>query len=286
MFFDRLYSIGCIRKMLWRHWYSFLTWQLQREKVLYLNYAYETDPPLNLPLSPDDEINRGCIQLYHHVTSTVDFNGKAVLEISCGHGGGASYLTRTYQPRSYTGIDLNPRGVRFCRKHHRVEGLSFRKGDAENLPFEAGSFDVIINIESSHCYADFPRFIAEVARVLRPGGHFLYADFRDRESISQWEETLTTPPLRKVHFDDISAKVVRGMDLNSARSLELVRRKLPSKLHGLAGDFAGTTGSRMYKALETGTLFYRSGCFVKDARPLRKGHDDSCKSPTSLLAEV
>jgi ubiquinone/menaquinone biosynthesis C-methylase UbiE len=267
MLFDRLYAIGAIRKMLWRHWYPLLTWHLQREKVTFLNYAYETSPPLALTLSPADESNRGGIQLYHHVASSVDLKDKTVLEISCGHGGGASYLTRTRQPRSYTGVDLNPNGIRFCRKHHRIEGLTFRQADAERLPFEADSFDVIINIESSHCYADFPRFISEVARVLRPGGHFLYADFRDLESVADWEQALAASSLRKLHFEDISAKVVRGMDLNSAQSMALVRRKLPSKFHRLAGDFAGVAGSRMYESLKAGTLFYRSGCFVKEPAP-------------------
>ena len=90
------------------------------------------------------------------------------------------YLTRTFQPKSYTALDLNPAGISFCQQRHRVDGLTFVQGDAEHLPFEADTFDAVINVEASHCYPDFPRFLAEVARVLRPGGHFLYADFRFR----------------------------------------------------------------------------------------------------------
>merc|ERR1719335_1617700 len=50
-----------------------------------------------------------------------------------------------------------------------------------DLPFADGSMDVVLCIESSHCFADFERFLAEVRRVLRPGGRFSLADLRWRE---------------------------------------------------------------------------------------------------------
>ncbi len=102
--------------------------------------------------------DRACIQLYHHVATQVELCGKNVLEVSCGHGGGASYLTRTLQPKSYTALDLNPTGINFCRQRHRIEGLNFVQGDAENLPFESNSFDAVINVEASHCYPDLRNF--------------------------------------------------------------------------------------------------------------------------------
>jgi len=95
---DHLFSVGAIRKAIWKLWYPFLTRRLRREDVLFLNYAFETEPPLGLPLSPADEPNRACIQLYHHVATQVELRGNKILEVSCGHGGGASYLTRTLQP--------------------------------------------------------------------------------------------------------------------------------------------------------------------------------------------
>ncbi len=133
-----------------------------------------------LPLAASDEPNRFGIQLYHRVATQADLNGKQVLEVSCGHGGGASYLVRTLHPASYTGLDFNADGIAFCRKRHKLPGLDFVHGDAESLPFADQSFDAVINVEASHAYPRFPRFLAEVVRVLRPGGHFLYADFRDR----------------------------------------------------------------------------------------------------------
>lgn len=260
---DHLFSIGRIRKTIWQLWYPFLTRRLRGEEVLFLNYAYEEDPPMAIPLSTGDEPNRACIQLYHHVATQVALRGKNVLEVSCGHGGGAAYLTRTLQPQHYTALDLNPSAIRFCRQRHDVEGLRFMEGDAEHLPFEADTFDAVINVEASHCYSSFPRFLAEVARVLRPGGHLLHADFRFADRLGDWEQAIATGPLQILHQRNINAEVRRGMDQNSPRSLELISRHLPKFLHGLGRDFAGTKGSRIYNALASGELSYRSYCLVK-----------------------
>ena len=260
---DHLFSIGWVRKALWKLWYPFLTRRLRGEEVLFLNYAYEEEPPMGIPLSPEDEMNRACIQLYHHVASQAPLRGKNILEVSCGHGGGAAYLTRALQPQRYTALDLNPAGIRFCKQRHQVARLVFIQGDAENLPFAPSTFDGVVNVEASHCYRNFPLFLAQVARVLRPGGHFLYADFRFGDRLSQWEEALVAAPLQMLRRQNINAEVLRGMNQNSSRSLDLVQRRLPGFLHSLGRDFAGTKGSRIYKALHSGELSYRSYCFEK-----------------------
>ena len=261
---DPLFSIGFVRKAIWQLWYPFLTRRLRGEEVLFLNYAFETEPPVGLPLDPADEPNRACIQLYHHVATQTELRGQHVLEVSCGHGGGASWLTRTLRPVRYTGLDLNPTGIKFCRARHAVAGLEFVQGDAENLPFPSASFDAVLNVEASHCYPDFPRFLAEVARVLKPGGHFLYADFRFAEGIADWEQALAVVPLKLQQTRVINAEVLRGMDRNSERSQHLLVRHLPAFLHSLGRDFAGIRGSRIYNALRENRLSYRSYCFVKE----------------------
>jgi len=260
---DPLFSIGFLRKAIWKLWYPFLTRRLVDEEVLFLNYAFETEPPVGLALDPADEPDRACIQLYHHVATQVDLRGKRVLEVSCGHGGGASFLTRTLQPDRYTGLDLNPTGIKFCQRRHQVAGLDFLQGDAADLPFPDATFDAVLNVEASHCYPDFPRFLAQVARVLRPGGHFLYADFRFDVGLADWEQALAAAPLRQVRTRVINAEVLRGMDRNSARSQRLLVRHLPHFMHALGRDFAGIQGSRIYNALKEDQLSYRSYCFTK-----------------------
>lgn len=258
---DHLFSVGRIRKAVWQLWYPFLTRRLHGEEVLFLNYAYEEEPPMAIPLAAADEPNRACIQLYHHVATQVELRGKNVLEVSCGHGGGASYLARTFQPKNYTALDLNPAGIKFCKQRHKVDGLNFVQGDAENLPFQENTFDAVINVEASHCYPNFPKFLAEVARVLLPGGNFLYADFRFSERLAEWEKAIAAAPLKILRTQNINAEVRRGMNYNSARSQDLIARHLPKFLHSLGADFAGVKGSRIYKALDSSELSYHSYCF-------------------------
>ena len=260
---ERLFSIGPVRKAIWQLWYPYLTRRLRSEEVLFLNYAFETDPPVGLRLEPADEPNRACIQLYHHVATQVDLRGENVLEVSCGHGGGASWITRTLQPASYIGLDLNPTGIAFCRKRHQVSRLRFTQGNAQSLRFPPQSFDAVINVEASHCYPDFPDFLAKVARVLKTGGHLLYADFRFRDQWAAWEQAIADAPLEIVQTRDIRTEVLRGMGCNAARSETLICQRLPKFLHSLGRDFAGLPGARVYEALKSGELSYRSWCLRK-----------------------
>ena len=260
---DHLLASGLVRRAIWKFWYPFLTRRLRAEEVLFFNYAFEEDPPRALVLDPADESNRACIQLYQHVATQTELRGKTVLEVSCGHGGGASWLARTLRPARYTGLDLNPSGIAFCQQRHHADGLAFVAGDAERLPFRDATFDAVINVEASHCYPHFPKFLTEVARVLRPGGEFLYADFRFSQGLAEWDRDLAAAPLTLRSSRVINAEVLRGMTRNSARSTALIVRHLPTWMHGLGRDFAGIKGSRIYAALESGELSYRSYHFAK-----------------------
>ena len=230
------------------------------DDVVFLNAGYEEDPPMAIPLAASDEPKRYPIQLYHRTATQVDLSGKRVLEVGCGHGGGASYLMRTLHPASYTGLDLNPAGIAFCQKRHNLPGLEFVQGDAENLPFPDQSFDAVINIESSHCYPRFPRFLAEVARVLRPGGHLLYADLRSDVRITEWEAALADAPIRLLSHADIKIQVLRGMKSGVEKNWPTPR--LLAYLRDVAREAAAWRGSSLYRAMQR-DFAYRMYCFAK-----------------------
>ncbi|BBX73770.1 methyltransferase domain-containing protein [Mycobacterium shinjukuense] len=247
-----------------KYGYRFLSRLLTRDDVLFLNWGYEEDPPMGLPLAASDEPDRLPIQLYHRTAAQVDLKGKQVLEVSCGHGGGASYIMRTMHPASYTGLDLNNVGIEFCRKRHQLPGLQFVQGNAERLPFFDESFDAVINIEAAIHYIDFAGFLNEVARVLRPSGHFLYADLRDAEAVPAWEAALADAPMRMVSEQVINAEVMRGLEDN--RLLGQISSRLPKIgfLQKIANDFASGSDSLIYRRLENGDVSYRVYCFVKE----------------------
>jgi SAM-dependent methyltransferase len=230
----------------------------------FLNDGYEEDPPMALPLVASDEPNRFPIQLYHRTATQADLSGKRVLEVGSGHGGGASYLTRTLNPASYTGLDLNPAAIASCRDRHDVPGLDFVQGNAEDLPFAVETFDAVVNVESSHCYPHFSRFLAEVARVLRPGGHFLYTDLRPRLGTADWEAALAGAPLRMVSERVINAEVLRALDERSEGSLEMLSRQLPGPLQGIGREAYHVVDSRFYRDLKSGEFSWRMYCFIKD----------------------
>jgi ubiquinone/menaquinone biosynthesis C-methylase UbiE len=237
-------------------WFRCLT-RVSGGDLVFINSGYEEDPPMALPLVASDEPNRFFIQLYHRIATQVDLTGKRVLEVSCGHGGGASYLVRTLSPASYTGLDLNPDGVDFCRKSHNLPDLDFVHGDAENLPFPDQSFDAVLNVESSLCYPSLPHFLAEMARVLRPGGHFLYADLRRRDRIAKWEEQLGDAPMRLMSETVLGAQVARGLEKSLPRLKELNRSSL--------GFFVDMLWARACRnRLQNGELSYRMYCFANE----------------------
>ena len=213
--------------------FPYMTRKLKDDDLVFINYGYEEEPSMDLPLSAADEPNRYFINLYHVTAHQTGIGGKQVLEVGCGHGGGASYLMRTFQPASYTGLDLNAAGIEYCRKKHDLPGLEFTAGDAEELPFEDDSFDVLINIESACLYPRFPRFLSEVNRVLRPGGHFLYADHRAAHKIPAWEADLSHAPLRMVSEKVINTEVARGIEKTMDWARYTAKRTAPALLRPL-----------------------------------------------------
>lgn len=57
------------------------------------------------------------------------------------------------------------------------------QGIATNLPFTSRSYDIVLNVESSHLYSDMNKFLEEVCRVLKPGGYFCWSDLRQKEEV-------------------------------------------------------------------------------------------------------
>ena len=160
-----------------------------------------------MTLSATDEVDRFCIQLYDYVTGAVDLSGKRILEVGCGRGGGCSFMARYKRPRQVTGLDLSENAIDFCRRMHRVERLDFQTGDAEQLPFADSGFEAVANVESSHCYPNIAAFFTEVHRVLKPGGHFLYADLRETSGLPAWRAALHGANFSILCEEDITRQV-------------------------------------------------------------------------------
>lgn len=112
-------------------------------------------------------------ELEPYIPGFADFagsKGKRVLEI--GVGLGADHQRFAEAGAMLSGIDLTERAIEHTRERFAALGLKSQLtvGDAESLPFPDGSFDVVYSWGVLHHSPDTPRAIAEVHRVLAPGG--------------------------------------------------------------------------------------------------------------------
>jgi ubiquinone/menaquinone biosynthesis C-methylase UbiE len=244
-----------LQKSVWWAGYQILARRWSDPAWTFMNYGWLPEagaPPF--ALDPADEANRNFIGLYHLLATAIPLRGARVLEVGSGRGGGSSWLARAHAPAEMVGIDFSPAAVALAnRLHGGVPNLRFQTGDAENLPFADASFDAVVNVESSHCYGDMPRFVAEVARVLKPGGLFGWADIRGQGMIPATERAFHHPDLSAIDERDIADGVVRALDASNDIKQALTARMW---FGGVMRQFSGTKGSMIYGALRNGNARY------------------------------
>jgi SAM-dependent methyltransferase len=142
-------------------------------------------------------------------------------------------------------------------------GLGFVCGDAQSMPFPDSSFDAVVNIESSHCYESMNTFLAEVCRVLRPGGRFFFADLRRTHGVNTLREQFNACGLTVERQTDITANVLTALRLDNARKLGLIDALIPRVFHRPFRAFAGIEGTTNYTGLQSGKLSYVSAQLAK-----------------------
>ena len=176
-----------IRSRFWKSLYQRMARSHKDPEFKFMNYGFkDKNPPT---LSPEDEPDRLFIQLYHMNLRDTDIEGKDILEIGSGRGGGASWVSKTLNPKSLVALDYSEEAVNRCIEwYYTQKNLIFLEGNAENLPFEDETFDVVYNVESSHCYGNIPAFLDETFRVMRKGGKFCWTDMRDQKTMDEMHE--------------------------------------------------------------------------------------------------
>jgi len=219
-------------------WYNYLGRLNTGGEVLFLNHGFAHLGPKSLPLPEALERHRHPIQLYHHIVKAADLSGKDVLEVSSGLGGGVGWIAACLSPRSVTGLDIAESAVKACRARNTDARVRFETGDAQAMPFADTSFDALINVESSLNYPDFAAFLREVVRVLRPGGYFMFADYRRAKRYEAMKHDLECLGWRVLLSEDISPAIVRGLEHTGASKRAAVRRFMSRALQSTALRFA------------------------------------------------
>jgi len=135
--------------------------------------------------------------------------------------------------------------------------LSFSEGDAESIAYPDNSFDVVINVESSHCYPSFNKFLSEVKRVLNPGGLLLLADFRSKHQINSFRSELISSGLKIDKLEDITELVLLSLKNDSKRKETIIEKaKIPAFFKSSLKQFAGCIGSSIYNDFQNRKRIY------------------------------
>jgi SAM-dependent methyltransferase len=151
-----------------------------------------------------------------------------LLEVGCGPGHLSIDLAR--HGLTVTGLDLDPAMIERARANAEGNaptlgrGPTFVLGDVAALPFEDASFDLVVSTLSMHHWSEPAAALAEIARVLRPGGHALIWDLRPgfrlfHANVPDPSEVVRTAPLRIVSL----VPWRWPWRLSFSRRLELVR---------------------------------------------------------------
>lgn len=149
-----------------------------------------------------------------------DLTGKDVLEIGCGGGAFTEALLTDFAARRILAIDLDPRMVTLARRRlatYASDRVVIETGDALSLPAAAGSVDAVVELGIFHHIPDWNAAMGEVARVLRPGGQFVFADVT-RHALDRRSYRLLFDHPREDRFtgpEFVAALATRGLTLLS-----------------------------------------------------------------------
>ena len=245
-------------KAMHRRFYDSVTTQLDASVFgafsYFLNYGYVADisPQHSRVELPEHYINRNSVKLVLETIGDCDVNGRRILDVGCGRGGTVHVLTTFFRQTSVTGVDLAPAAIAFCRKTHA--GGRFEEADAENLPFPEESFDVVVNVESSHAYPNILAFYRQVHRVLAPGGYFLYTDVLPAQTWDACHLYFRQVDMSRERDQDITANVLLSCD-------QIAQTRVSAFDSGndpeLMANFLAVPGSEVYDSMLRKVWIYK-----------------------------
>lgn len=159
-----------------------------------------------------------------------------IVDVGCGAGRLTWYLAARYNQAQVLGLDLSPEMIaRAEERNAALPNLRYREGDALNLPLDTESVDMVVSVGSIKHWPDRALGLAEVLRVLKPGGKLYIAEV---ERGCSWRKALRYTRLWRLPPGAELATVPYFYSVVASQSLEL------SDLAGLLPE-AGLTNVRV-----------------------------------------
>jgi len=181
--------------------------------------------------------------------------GVSVLDLCCGVAGPGRYLTRELGC-DYLGVDSSESAVALARE--RAGGLRCRFEVAEIPPLPDGAFDVVLLLETMLAFEDKESLLAEVGRVLRPGGRFAFT-LEEGMPLTESErsrmpaaDTVWLTPLEEIHSSLARSGLVVCWEEDWSDSHRLVAEALADEYEADAASIAEQIGRRPLAELIAG----------------------------------
>ena len=149
-----------------------------------------------------------------------------------------------------------------------LPNLEFRRGVAENIPVDEHTVDVVMNVESSHCYKDQQAFFAEVHRILNDDGLFAICDFRTVTGTQELKQEIIDQGFELLHEQDITPHVLTALDVMHESRETLLEQRVPRIWRSTMRDFAALKGSAIYEMFRNGEMLYFSFLFKRKDMPV------------------
>lgn len=171
--------------------------------------------------------------------------GEQVLEVGGGMGTDLAQFAR--YGAITTDLDLSAGHLDLARQNFALRGLegAFHHGDAEAMPFEDGSFDLVYSNGVIHHTPNTRQVVREMHRVLRPGGRAIVMVYAEH-SLHYWRRLFYDLGIAKGEIDNVSMGDImsRTVELSSHGSRPLVKVYTRRRLRAMFADFADI---RIYK---------------------------------------
>lgn len=166
---------------------------------------------------------RGQIHYEHHHRYAICISivqGKRVLDVACGEGYGSAILAHTAS--FVVGVDTSETAINHSKIKYggTLRNVDFIQGNADKLPFDASTFDVVISFETLEHLATQEQMIAEIKRVLVPNG-VLVISTPDRDAYAE-----AYGGHNEYHVKELSKNEFIGLLKTQFSNLELYGQRL------------------------------------------------------------